>query len=208
MHYTIAEWRSCMDNFPDRDCRFCKILYLSFMTINFSDPSIAVAAITDSSAITNLLNSAYRGESSKQGWTTEAHLIAGNVRTNETSVKEVMGQEGSVMLKYTDKESQLMGCVNLQQHGDKIYLGMLSVAPQLQGAGIGKKLLQAAEEYTLQLHGKAVYMTVISVRTELINWYERYGYKDTGERKPFVEDDVSGTHLQPLEFMVMEKLVG
>jgi len=101
-----------------------------------------------------------------------------------------------------------MGCVNLQQHDDKVYLGMLSVSPQLQGAGIGKKLLKAAEEYTLQVNGKAVYMTVISVRTELINWYERYGYKDTGERKPFTEDGVSGTHLQPLEFMVMEKLIG
>jgi ribosomal protein S18 acetylase RimI-like enzyme len=177
------------------------------MPINFSDPAIAVATIKDVATITALLNSAYRGESSKQGWTTEAHLIAGNVRTNESSVKEVMAQEGSVMLKYTDEQSQVTGCVNLQQHGDKVYLGMLSVAPQLQGAGIGKKLLQAAEEYTLQVHGKAVYMTVISVRTELINWYERYGYKDTGERKPFAEDGVSGTHLQPLEFMVMEKII-
>jgi ribosomal protein S18 acetylase RimI-like enzyme len=178
------------------------------MPFKFSNPCIEIATAEDIAAITNLLNSAYRGESSKQGWTTEAHLIAGDTRTNESSVKDVMSGQGSVMLKYTDESSQLTGCVNLQQHGDKVYLGMLSVAPQLQGAGIGKKLLQAAEEYTLQVHGKAVYMTVISVRTELINWYERYGYKDTGERKPFVEDGVSGTHLQPLEFMVMEKLVG
>jgi ribosomal protein S18 acetylase RimI-like enzyme len=177
------------------------------MMIKFSNPGIAIATTEDIAAITALLNSAYRGESSKQGWTTEAHLIAGNVRTNENSVKEVMDKQDSVMLKYTDEGAQLTGCVNLQQHGDKVYLGMLSVAPQLQGAGLGKKLLQAAEEYALQVHGKAVYMTVISVRTELINWYERYGYKDTGERKPFVEDGVSGTHLQPLEFMIMEKLV-
>jgi len=177
------------------------------MMIHFSGPAIGIATAKDITAITALLNSAYRGESSRQGWTTEAHLIAGNVRTNEAAVKEVMGQEGSVMLKYTDENAQVTGCVNLQQHGDKVYLGMLSVSPELQGAGIGKKLLKAAEEYTLQVNGKAVYMTVISVRLELINWYERYGYKDTGERKPFVEDGVSGTHLQPLEFMVMEKLV-
>jgi len=177
------------------------------MQIKFSDTAIGIATAADITAITALLNSAYRGESSKQGWTTEAHLIAGNVRTNEVSVKEVMEQEGSIMLKYINENGQLMGCVNLQQHGDKVYLGMLSVSPGLQGAGIGKKLLKAAEEYTLQVNGKAVYMTVISVRTELINWYERYGYKDTGERKPFVEDGVSGTHLQPLEFMVMEKMV-
>ena len=48
-------------------------------------------------------------------------------------------------------------------------------------------------------------MSVISLRTELINWYERYGYKDTGERKPFIEDSLTGKHLQPLEFMIMEK---
>jgi ribosomal protein S18 acetylase RimI-like enzyme len=176
------------------------------MSFKFSDEKIAIATIADATAITALLNSAYRGETSKQGWTTEAHLIAGNVRTSENNLLDVMQQPGSVLLKYTDEE-QLTACVNLQQHGDKIYLGMLSVSPHLQGAGIGKKLLQAAEEYAVLVKCKAVYMTVISVRTELINWYQRYGYKDTGERKPFVEDGDSGKHLQPLEFMVMEKII-
>jgi len=178
------------------------------MRFKFSNAAIAVATIADAAAITALLNSAYRGESSKQGWTTEAHLIAGDVRTKQTAVKEVIQQPASVILKYTNEQEEVTGCVNLQQHGDKIYLGMLSVSPQLQGAGIGKQLLKAAEEYALQVDCKAVYMTVISVRTELINWYERFGYKDTGERKPFIEDGESGTHLQPLEFMVMEKVIG
>jgi len=175
--------------------------------IQFINPAINVVTPADVTAITTLLNSAYRGESSKQGWTTEAHLIAGNVRANESTVKDVIAQPGSVMLKYTDAQQNLTGCVNLQQHGDKIYLGMLSVAPHLQGAGIGKQLLKAAEEYALHVNCKAVYMTVISVRNELINWYERYGYKDTGQRKPFAEDGESGKHLQPLEFMVMEKII-
>jgi ribosomal protein S18 acetylase RimI-like enzyme len=82
---------------------------------------------------------------------------------------------------------------------------MFSVAPQLQGAGIGKQLLLAADEYGLQLHCISIYMTVISIRTELINWYQRYGYKDTGERKPFIEDGLTGKHMQTLEFMVLEK---
>lgn len=176
------------------------------MSFKFSDKNIAIATIADAAAITALLNSAYRGETSKQGWTTEAHLIAGNVRTSESHLLEVLQQQGSVLLKYTNDE-QLAGCVNLQQHGDKIYLGMLSVSPHLQSAGIGKKLLQAAEEYALLVQCKAVYMTVISVRTELINWYQRHGYSDTGERKPFIEDGESGKHLQPLEFMVMEKII-
>ena len=82
---------------------------------------------------------------------------------------------------------------------------MFSVSPQLQGGGIGKQLLQAAEEFALDVNFTAIYMSVISVRTELINWYKRHGYVETGERKPFVEDGLTGKHLQPLEFMTLEK---
>jgi ribosomal protein S18 acetylase RimI-like enzyme len=97
--------------------------------------------------------------------------------------------------------------VNLQQQGDKIYFGMFSVSPTLQGVGIGKKLLYASEEYAKQLGCNSIYMSVISVRSELINWYQRHGYKDTAERKPFIEDSVSGKHLQQLEFMTLEKSI-
>jgi len=173
----------------------------------FSNKAIHTATVTDAAAITRLLNSAYRGESSKQGWTTEAHLIAGEVRSDEASVQEVMRKPGSVFLKYTADEDSLTGCVNLQLHGDKIYLGMFSVSPQVQGEGIGKQLLLAAEEYAKQQHCHIIYMTVISLRTELINWYIRHGYKDTGERKAFEEDGKTGKHLQPLEFMVLEKRI-
>ena len=99
------------------------------------------------------------------------------------------------------------GCVNLQQHGNKMYLGMLSVSPFKQGAGIGKHLLKAAEEYASSLNCTSIYMTVISMRTELIDWYKRHGYTDTGERQKFIENAVSGKHLQPLEFAVMEKFL-
>jgi ribosomal protein S18 acetylase RimI-like enzyme len=112
-----------------------------------------------------------------------------------------------VILKYTDAEKGLIGCVNLQQHEGKIYLGMIGVSPALQGGGIGKKLLQASEEYAASVDCSTIYMTVISVRNELIDWYKRHGYIDTGERKPFYEDSVTGKHLQQLEFIVMEKKV-
>jgi ribosomal protein S18 acetylase RimI-like enzyme len=175
------------------------------MTVSFSNPCISLATTADIPAIKDLLNNAYRGEASKQGWTTEAELIAGDTRTDENILQEVMSQPGSVLLKYFNEEQQIIGCVNLQQHGDRIYLGMFSVLPKLQGGGIGKKLLHAAEEYTRHLHCTSVYMTVISVRTELINWYMRHGYVDTGERKPFNEDGITGKHLRTLEFMVLEK---
>ena len=116
-----------------------------------------------------------------------------------------MNQPGSVILKYCTDGQSIDACVNLQQHGDKIYLGMLSVSPFKQGEGIGKKLLKAAEEYALLNNCVSIYMTVISIRHELIDWYKRHGYVDTGERKKFIEDAISGKHLQPLEFMVMEK---
>lgn len=171
----------------------------------FSNACITVATLNDIPSLLILLNSAYRGESSKQGWTTEAHLIAGDVRTDEKSLSEVINQPGSVMLKYTDASGEIIGCVNLQQYSNKTYLGMLSVSPHLQGAGIGKQLLSAAEEYAKYHQFDFIYMTVISVRTELINWYKRHGYYDTGKRKDFQEDGLTGKHLQLLEFIVLEK---
>lgn len=175
------------------------------MTVIFSNPAVSIATADDIPAIKDLLNSAYRGEGSKQGWTTEADLIEGEVRADEQSLLKVMQQPGSVLLKYLDEQQQLIGCVNLQQHGSRIYLGMFSVSPKLQGGGIGKQLLKASEEHAHYLQCSSIYMRVVSVRSELIDWYKRHGYADTGRRDPFEDDGTSGRHLQKLEFMVMEK---
>src|SRR6266498_1882136 len=156
----------------------------------FSNPHISVAAIADIPATRNLLNGAYRGESSLEGWTTEARLIAGNIRTDDSNLQKLIKQTGSVFLKYTNEANEIVGCVNLQQHDDKIYLGMFSVSPKLQGTGIGKQILQASEEYAKQVKCGSIYMSVILVRNELIDWYQRHGYEDTGRRQPFIEDDV------------------
>ena len=82
---------------------------------------------------------------------------------------------------------------------------MLSVTPLLQHKGIGRQLLEAAERYARSKACTSIYMTVITARTELVNWYMRHGYADTGKRKPFEEDGKTGKHLQPLEFMILEK---
>ena len=175
------------------------------MNFQFTNVQVSLAQIADIAAITQLLNSAYRGDSSRKGWTTEADLIGGERRTDENNLQQVMEQEGSVVLKYISDKNAIIGCVNLQQHGQKIYLGMFSVSPELQGRGIGRQILQAAEEYALSLHCTAIYMSVISVRQELIDWYIRNGYRDTGEKKAFPEDGLTGKHLQPLEFIILEK---
>ena len=170
----------------------------------FTCPNISIANMEECNAILHLLNNAYRGETSKKGWTTEANLIAGNFRTNEQSLLQTLLQEGSVFLIYKTQD-KITGCVNLQQHGNKIYLGMFAVEPTLQAAGIGKKILLAAEEYAASINCNFIYMTVIAARIELIAWYIRHGYYDTGERKPFIEDAITGKHLQQLEFIVLEK---
>ncbi|QNA46653.1 GNAT family N-acetyltransferase [Lacibacter sediminis] len=166
---------------------------------------IAIATTEDIPQIVQLLNSAYRGESSKRGWTTEADLIAGDRRTDAASVAIVMNQPGSIILKYTNEEGEIIGTVNLQQHERGVYLGMFAVSPNQQGGGIGKQLLNAADEHAKNIGSGKIYMSVISVRKELIDWYKRHGYAETGERKPFVEDDLTGKHLQKLEFLILEK---
>lgn len=172
----------------------------------FSNQQINIATADQLDAILQLVNSAYRGESSRSGWTTEADLIAGNVRIDKASLEEVFQLEGSVILTYL-KGDKLIGTVNLQQKEDHLYLGMFSVAPTHQNAGIGRKLLKAAEEYALHLGLPAIQMSVISVRHELISWYQRNGYVDIGERIPFKEDGMSGKHLRVLEFAVLQKML-
>jgi ribosomal protein S18 acetylase RimI-like enzyme len=175
------------------------------MLIHFTNPDIAIAGLDDLQAIKQLLDAAYRGKESLKGWTTEAHLIEGDVRTDLNSIQEVFYKEASVFLRYPATGAVLTGCVNLQKHGDKLYLGMFAVSPDKQGNGIGKQILQAADEYARQVQCRAIYMTVISVRTELINWYTRHGYSKTGELLPFPEDGIHGKHLQELQFAVLQK---
>jgi ribosomal protein S18 acetylase RimI-like enzyme len=173
----------------------------------FSNPSIQLATIQDAKQFETLLNTAYRGETAKLGWTHEAELIAGNVRVNEAMILENLNDNNAVFLKYVNGKREIIGCVNLKQNEQKLYLGMFAVEPTQQGSGIGKQLLLAGEEYASNVGINTIYMTVISKRTELINWYKIKGYEETGERQPFVEDAVTGKHLQQLEFIVLEKVL-
>jgi ribosomal protein S18 acetylase RimI-like enzyme len=162
------------------------------------------AISADAESINQLVNSAYRGDSPKRGWTTEADLLDGT-RIDEAAVKELIEKTDTTILKFLEG-NQLVGCVELRQEKGKLYLGMLSVAPTIQGKGIGKKLLHAGEDYAKSIGINTMIMTVISVRKELIDWYVRHGYQLTGERKPFVVPDTRwGIPKQELEFVVLEK---
>jgi N-acetylglutamate synthase-like GNAT family acetyltransferase len=167
---------------------------------------IRIATERDMPRIVELLNMAYRGDASRKGWTTEADLIAGEVRADEAAVGETMHLNGSVFLVF-EQDGKLQGCMNLQKHGERMYLGMFAVNPDLQGSGIGKKLLKSADVHALEQECRSIYMKVIAVRTELIQWYQRHGYEDTGERVEFQEDGRTGKHLQTLEFATLEKSI-
>jgi len=158
----------------------------------------------DIDELVQLVNSAYRGESSKKGWTTEADLLDG-IRTDAGSIRSLISAPDSVILVY--KDEAIKGCVYLHRQQSSLYLGMLTVAPEKQANGIGKHLLEAAEQYACQHSCTTIIMTVIDVRKELIEWYERHGYKATGETKPFPDDPAFGIPRQPLQFLVLQKEV-
>lgn len=162
------------------------------------------ASEADIPQLEKLVNSAYRGEASKKGWTTEAELLDG-IRTDAEALAKMIHQPGSVILKCTDGMNELLGCVFLQNQDGRMYLGMLTVAPDIQAQGIGKKILEASEAYAKEQGCASVIMTVITVRHELIRWYERRGYRQTEEKRPFPSDPRFGIPKQPLEFVVMEK---
>ena len=169
------------------------------------DYTIIAAEINDIPALLTLVNGAYRGDYAKNGWTTEADLLEG-VRTDAAALTETLLKPGAVILKYTNPEDALLGCVYLQQQGTHLYLGMLTVDPDTQGQGVGKKLLAAAETYAREHHFSAIVMRVISVRQELIAWYNRHGYTTTGKTEPFPADNRFGIPKQPLEFILLEKV--
>ncbi len=165
---------------------------------------ITPATELDIPALNKLVNSAYRGDSSRKGWTTEADLLGG-IRTDDESLREMLRKPGATLLKY-EQDGQLIGCVYLEKKGNELYLGLLTIDPDLQAAGLGRQLLEAAEQYATAQHCTAITMTVIPQRHELIAWYNRRGYQPTGETAPFPTDNPRfGLPKQALSFIVMRK---
>lgn len=165
---------------------------------------ITPATPADIPALVPLINSAYRGETGQLGWTNESHLISG-ARTSDTDLADLLKTPGAAILKYTNSDNTILGCVYLQTQGKKLYLGLLSVLPSRQNAGIGKQFLFAAEGYARLHHCTCIHITVISVREELINWYERHGFIRTGQTEHFHHGEKFGIAKQKLELAVLEK---
>lgn len=169
--------------------------------------SIAKAEKQDAEQIAALANAAYRGESSKQGWTTEADLLAGR-RTETEEILRLIATDDSMFLLCKDG-AELVGSVHLQKQADLVCLGMLAVRPSLQGRGVGKQLLLAAELAAQETWdvGKSI-MSVIACRNELIAFYQRRGYRRTGVSKAFpVNPELWTPKVAELRLEILEKVL-
>jgi len=166
---------------------------------------ITKATVDDVSALTRLINKSYRGETAKEGWTTESHLLDG-LRIDEETLAQYIADKDTVILKCTN-DDELLGSVYLNKGSDGLYFGMLTVDPYKQNTGTGKLLLKHVEWFAQEQDCNRIHMTVISIREELIAWYERHGFKKTGDVKPFPTDTKFGIQKQPLELLIMEKYI-
>ncbi|KUN88957.1 GCN5 family acetyltransferase [Streptomyces bungoensis] len=146
------------------------------------------ATEADVDALVALVESAYRGESSRAGWTTEADILEGQ-RTDPEGVLEVIRSSDSRLL-VVEQDGGIVACCQLEHRGDHAYFGMFAVSPTLQGAGLGRTVIAEAERQARAAWGVTeMHMTVISVRDDLIAWYERRGYRRTGRTTPFPYGD-------------------
>lgn len=146
------------------------------------------AVTEDVAALVPLVESAYRGDSSRAGWTTEADILQGQ-RTDAEGVEAVITAPGS-RLMVVERDGELVACCQLEHRGEAAYFGMFAVRPELQGAGLGRLIIAEAERRVRELWDvREMHMTVISVREELIAWYERRGYRRTGRMTPFPYGD-------------------
>jgi ribosomal protein S18 acetylase RimI-like enzyme len=136
-----------------------------------------------------LVTSAYRGESSRAGWTTEADILDGN-RIDPEVLRGDIERPRSEVIVADDSSGEMVACAHVCDDDGIAYFGMFAVKPTLQNAGIGRRVLAEAERISRERWKLSVMrMTVIDLREELIDWYLRRGYRRTGELRPFPATD-------------------
>lgn len=164
------------------------------------------ATPADLDAVVALVTSAYRGEASRAGWTTEADLLDGERIDRDVLREDLLRPRSRVLL--AEREGTLLACAHVAELEGNGYFGMFAVRPDLQGGGIGNAVLREAEriagdEWRLPM----LRMTVIDVCEELIAWYARRGYRRTGITRPFPYGDprFGIPRRDDLRFEILEK---
>jgi ribosomal protein S18 acetylase RimI-like enzyme len=156
--------------------------------MDIAAPAFRPATADDVPALVGLIQSAYRGDASRAGWTTEADILQGQRTDTEGVLAVIEGADSRLVA--VELGGELVGCCQLEHRGEHAYFGMFAVRPRLQGAGLGKLVIAEAERLARQEWGSTeMHMTVITVREDLIAWYERRGYARTGETSPFPYGD-------------------
>lgn len=166
------------------------------------------ATTDDVPAIVALVTSAYRGDASRAGWTTEADFLDGNRIDADILRQDIVRSRSRVLL--VERDGALLACAHLAEEDGAGYFGMFSVLPTLQGGGLGKRLLAECERIAREAwHLSVMRMTVIDIRDELIAFYERRGYRRTGVYKPFPHGDARFgiARRDDLRFEVLEKFL-
>ncbi len=164
--------------------------------------------MADGGELAVLINSAYRGQLGIAGWTNEVGLLAGG-RTDAASLDALLAEEqATILLLRREADARLLGCVSVEPVEDELWhISLLAIDPEQQNSGYGRILLEEAERFAHSHGARTAIMTVIQQRETLIAWYERRGYRRTGEILPFPYDDPSvGTPLRDdLQLVVLEK---
>jgi ribosomal protein S18 acetylase RimI-like enzyme len=167
------------------------------------------ATVADIPALHDLIERAYSGETARKGWTHEADLLGGQ-RTDALALAALVDDPRQRMI-IAESAGALVGCVQVAHAEEgKAYLGHLSVEPDRQAAGIGRQLVAAAESAAIHdFAAREMEMTVIRQRSELINWYCRLGYVDTGLQRPFPITDrrFGEPKIADLAFVVLRKTI-
>ena len=148
------------------------------------------AQLSDVTRIVALVESAYRGETSQRGWTTEADLLDGQRTDTEEVSGLLLATLSQIILAFDD--DVLVASAHIQMHDDGCHFGMFAVVPTLQGGGVGKALLAEGERRAaLDFAATEMRMWVIWMRESLIAFYQRRGYRLTGEREEFPYEDAN-----------------
>ncbi|XP_037030219.1 uncharacterized N-acetyltransferase YjgM-like [Bradysia coprophila] len=149
------------------------------------------------------METCYRGDTARAGWTHDSDLVDGN-RTTEALLLEEITLPGGNYLTYNE-DGKIVGCVYtlVNAEDNTCFVGSLCVHPTIQSQGLGKKLMTAAEDLARQAGCTKLCMKVLTTRTELIAWYEKLGFKYVGQNFPFPEG--CGRPKIPLELGSWEK---
>jgi len=169
-----------------------------------TDVRFAFAVLADVPRIATLIELAYRGPTAATGWTNESELLTGP-RSSPAEVESLVRDPEARFLMAVEGD-RLVGCVLLKKYKAGAYFGMFAIDPSIQQQGLGKAVVAQAGLAARELWGAAfLRLTVISLRSALIEWYERRGFVRTGEREPFPFESATGALRTDFDLVVLQK---